>query len=116
MSDNKPTNPNDFMGVIGDNMKLLTAIFLLMISSQSFAACRWVFVDHDFNTSTPAIRQQICDNPFDMPAINPPAIRPIQQPQIRPFQPLVIPPVGTTKCSNQSVYINGKWVTKVVCS
>ena len=104
------------IGLIGEKMKALLALIVLLLSSQSFAACRWAFIDHDFNTSTPAIRQQICDNTLDVPAIKPPAIQPIQQPQIRPLQPLVIPPIGTTRCRNVSVYEDGRWVTRQVCS
>ena len=97
-------------------IKNLTAILLLlMISNLASAACRWVWVDHDYNASTPAIRKQVCDSSIDIPAIKPPSIRPIQTPQIKPIEVPGIPPIGTTRCRNESVYENGKWVTKRIC-
>ena len=97
-------------------IKNLTAIILLlMISNLASAACRWVWVDHDYDASTPAINKQVCDSSIDIPAIQPPSIRPIQSPQIRPIEVPSIPPIGTTRCRNESVYENGKWVNKRIC-
>jgi len=97
-------------------IKNLTAIILLlMISNLASAACRWVWVDHDYNASTPAINKQVCDSSIDIPAIQPPSIRPIQSPQIRPIEVPSIPPIGTTRCRNESVYENGKWINKRIC-
>jgi hypothetical protein len=90
--------------------------FLLMFSANSFAACKWVWVDHDYNTSTPAIQKQVCQSSLDINAIKPPSIRPIQTPQIKPIQSPTIPPIGTKQCRTQSVYENGKWVNKKICT
>ena len=96
-------------------MKIAFILLTLVLSTSASAACRWVWVDHDFNTATPAIQQQVCDSSIDLPAIQSPSIRPIQTPQIRPIPSIGIPPIGTTSCSDQSVYENGRWVTKRVC-
>lgn len=98
-------------------MKKLLIGFILIIPLNSEAACRWVWVDHDFNASTPAIRQQVCDNTYDPPSINRPSIQPIQRPQIRPIETPTIPPIGTTRCRNASVYneFTRRWETKRVC-
>jgi hypothetical protein len=95
-------------------MKQLIAL-LALTSMPAFADCEWVWVDHDFNTATPAIRQQVCTNTWDAPAINTPSVRPIQTPQVRPIAAPQTPPVGTTTCTPQSVFRNGKWVTEQVC-
>ena len=97
-------------------IKNLAAIFLLlMISNLASAACRYVGVDHDYNSSTPATRKQVCDSSIDIPTMNFPNVRPIQKPEVKPIQIPSIPPIGTTRCRNESVYENGKWVTKRVC-
>ena len=96
------------------NRLLITMAFLLLPMWAS-AACKYLWVDHDYNTSTPPIRKQVCDSVIDIPAIPSPTIQPIQQPQIRPLPPLGIPPIGTTQCRNESIYENGQWVTKQVC-
>ena len=85
------------------------------LSTAANAACQWVWVDHDYNSSTPAIQKQVCDSSLDVDAIKPPSIRPIQSPQVRPIESPGIPPIGATRCSNQSVYENGRWVTKRLC-
>lgn len=95
-------------------MKTLLALVLLAPLSAS-AACRWVWVDHDYNTSTPAVREQVCDSTTDVGAVRSPSIRPIQQPQVRPIETPTVAPIGTRNCSNQSVYENGRWVTKQIC-
>ena len=93
---------------------LLLALLLLPVSSQ--AACKYLWVDHDYNTSTPAIQKQVCDSTIDIPAIRMPSVRPIQSPQIKPIPSIGIPPIGTTRCRDESVYENGRWVTKRICS
>jgi hypothetical protein len=96
-------------------MRKLLALALLMLPVSANAACKWVWVDHDYNTSTPAVRKQVCDSSIDLPAIKEPSIRPIQTPQIKPLPTIGIPPIGTTRCKNESVYENGRWVNKRVC-
>ena len=98
------------------SLKIVAASLLFLSTSTTFAACRYVWVDDDFNTSTPAVQKQICDSSIDVPAIRPPSIPPIQSPQIRPIESLTIPPIGTRSCSSQSVYEDGRWVTKQICS
>jgi hypothetical protein len=96
--------------------KFVAALCLLALSGKSLAECRYHWVDHDYNTSTPAVRKQVCDSSIDLPAIKEPSIRPIQEPQIKPLPTIGIPPIGATRCKNQSVYENGRWVNKRVCS
>ena len=95
-------------------IKLLTTC-LLLASSFAYAKCEIKWVDHDYNSLTPAIAKQLCDSTLDLPAINNPGIRPIQQPQIRPLPRISIPPIGTKNCNTQSVFENGRWVNKQVC-
>jgi hypothetical protein len=101
-------------------VKLIKTLLIIsvMTAAPQFAsaACKYVWVDHDFNTSTPAQRKQVCDSTIDIPAIRGPSIRPIQTPQIRPIPSIGIPPIGTTRCRDESVYEDGKWVTKRVCT
>jgi len=96
-------------------MKKMIAFAVLIMSVQAEAACRWVWVDHDYNTMTPAIRKQVCNNTLDLPAIQSPSIRPIQQPQIRPLPSVGLPPLGTSSCRTESVYEYGRWVNKRIC-
>jgi len=97
--------------------KLLAVLLLTALSSTASAACRWVFVDHDYNAGTPAIRKQICDSVIDVPAIRSPAIAPIQAPQIRPINPIGINPIGTSRCRMESVYNTRtrQWENQRVC-
>lgn len=90
-------------------------VAITFMSSSAIAACKVKWVDHDYNTLTPAVRRQVCDNALDLPAINNPGIRPLQRPQIRPIEQPRIPPIGTNRCRNQSVYERGRWVTKQLC-
>ena len=92
------------------------AFMIALLPLPSQAACKWVWVDHDYNSSTPAIRKQVCDSAIDIPAINTPSIRPLQTPSIRPLPSLGLPPIGTTRCRNERVYENGQWINKRICS
>jgi len=98
-------------------MKKLFLVMILMPGMVQ-AACRWVWVDHDFNLSTPAIQKQVCDSTIDIPAIRPPTIRPIQQPRIRPIEIPTIPPIGTNRCRTQNVYNENarRWELKRICN
>ena len=96
-------------------MKKLIAVCLTLFAVNANAACRWVWVDHDYNSMTPAIQKQVCNSTMDLQAIKPPSIRPIQQPRLRPLEPIGLPPLGTSSCRTQSVYENGRWVDKRLC-
>ena len=102
-------------------MKLFKTALLLItftISSHTFAACKWVWVDHDYNMATPAVQKQLCDSSIDTPAIKTPSIQPIQSPKIKPIETPSIPPIGTKSCRTQNVYdyATGKWVDKKICN
>ena len=94
----------------------MAVILMLAASAGASAGCKYVWVDHDYNTMTPAIQKQVCDNTYDVPAIRSPSIRPIQKPQVRPIETPSVPLVGTTRCRTQSVYENGQWVNKQICN
>ena len=96
---------------------LTVLITTLTFSSGTRAACEIVWVDHDYNSFTPAVKKQVCNSSLDLPAINNPGVRPIQQPNIKPIEPLGIPPLGTTQCSTQQVYNQQtmRWEQKRLC-
>jgi len=96
-------------------MKKLFFAVALFASTQASATCRVVWVDHDFNAFTPAVKKQVCDSQFDFKSFNNPGIRPIQQPRIKPIEPLTLPPIGTTSCTTQNVWDGSKWVVKRLC-
>ena len=103
-------------------MKQIISIFTVVIaalalSSSASAACKIVWVDHDYNAFTPALKKQVCDSSLDLPAINNPGIRPIQKPSIKPIEPLALPPLGTTRCSTQQVWNQQtmRWEQKRLC-
>ena len=96
-------------------MKYLMLVALILVSVNSAAECRVHWVDHDYNASTLAIQKQVCDSTLDIPGINLPGVRPIQEPQIKPIESLDIPPIGTTRCRTESVYDDGEWVDIRLC-
>lgn len=93
----------------------LALLTTLLLSTEVYAACRIQWVDHDYNSMTPPIKKQICDSTMDLPAINDPGLRPLQQPKLKPLEPVGLPPLGTTQCRTQQVYENGRWVEKRLC-
>ena len=95
---------------------IILVLGLLTFSLNAFGQCKVQWVDHDYNLSTPAIQKQICDSSLDLPALPSPSLRPLQSPQIKPLETYGIPPLGTNSCRNQSVYENGRWVTKRLCN
>jgi hypothetical protein len=97
-------------------MRALLAATLLTASGIASAACEWVWVDDDYNTSTPAVQKWVCDDYSMSPrAPRTPSVRPIQTPQVRPLNTTSVPMVGTTSCRPQSVFRNGQWVTVEIC-
>ena len=96
-------------------MKLIITALLLLSSVSASAACKWVWVDHDYNMGTPAIKKQVCDSSIDLPAIQQPTLRPLQTPQLKPLGSLSLPPIGTSQCRTQSIFENGRWVNKEIC-
>lgn len=98
-------------------MKKLILIAAMTLPGISQAACRQEWVDHDFNTFTPPVLRQVCDNSLDLPGYNIPPVRPIQRPQIQPIQPPTVPPIGTSNCRLMSVYneFTRMWETRRVC-
>jgi hypothetical protein len=98
-------------------MRLIVLLLTILGATSASAACKVVWVDHDYNTLTPAVQKQVCDSTLDLPAINLPGVRPIQQPKIKPIEPLALPPLGTTRCSTQQVWNQQamRWEQKRIC-
>jgi len=96
-------------------MKKLFFAVVLIATSQANAACRIVYVDHDFNALTPVVKKQVCESQLDLPAINNPGLRPIQTPALKPLEPLTLPPLGTTRCRTQRVWDGYRWVNQRLC-
>jgi hypothetical protein len=46
-------------------MRLIITALLLLSSVSASAACRWIWVDHDYNVGTPAIKKQVCESSID---------------------------------------------------
>ena len=95
--------------------QLISITLLLFASTSSYAACKWVWVDHDYNVATAPIQKQVCESSLDIATPKTPSIAPIQSPQIKPIETPSIPPIGTTQCRTQSVFENGRWVNKKIC-
>lgn len=89
----------------------------VLVSLNSWSACKNVWVDHDYNGNTPPVQKQICDSILDVPAVNLPGVQPIQSPTTKPVQTYNLPPLGTTQCTTQRVYDygSGQWVDKRLC-
>ena len=96
--------------------RLISLVLLLLVQSLSYSACKWVWVDDDYDMTTPAVRKQVCDSTMDLPALKDPSLRPLQKPQIKPMESLSLPPLGTSSCRTQSVFENGRWVNKRICN
>ena len=47
---------------------ILLSLSLFAVSSAS-GACKWVWVDHDYNMSTKPVQKQVCDSTLDTAAI-----------------------------------------------
>jgi hypothetical protein len=101
---------------------LIYGMFLLaaMMSLAAEAKCRWRHVDHDYNSSTPAVYREICDKPLDIRTTKPvEPVKPIQSNRLRPLDNsnLLIPPVGTRDCRQQRVYNRRarEWVDTTIC-
>jgi len=101
----------------GLEMRLIVLLVGILGVTSASAACKVVWVDHDYNAFTPAVQKQVCDSAFDLPAINNPGVQPIQQMKIKPFEPLALPPLGTTQCSTQQVWNQQamRWEQKRIC-
>lgn len=94
---------------------MLILALLVAWTARADAQCKVYWVDHDYNTFTPAIKVQICDRTTDVRAIPQPSVRPIQIPKVRPVRKPRVSPIGTSSCRKQHVYENGDWVTRTLC-
>ena len=81
-------------------MRLIITALLLLSSVSASAACRWIWVDHDYNVGTPAIKKQVCESSIDLPDMQQSTLRRLQTPQLKPlrFPPYWYCPVQNPKC------------------
>jgi hypothetical protein len=74
---------------------LLGCVFSLLLLANADASCVCRCVDGEV--------QPLCDSSIDLPPICAPAVCAITRPSIAPIRPPVLPPVGTSSCSQRQV-------------
>lgn len=74
---------------------LLVAALVLLLTAESRASCVCRCIDGEM--------QPLCESSIDVPPICPLTICALVPPAVTPIQPLVVPPVGTSQCSQRQV-------------
>ena len=74
----------------------LTLIFWFNLNSLSYSACSCECVNGQV--------QAICSSSIDLEPICAPRICPLVTPSIKPLDPITLPPLGTSQCTNMQVY------------
>jgi len=74
---------------------LLTVVLASLLTAESRAASVCRCVDGEM--------QPLCESSVDVPPVCPVAVCAIVPPPVRPIQPLGIPPLGTSQCSQRQV-------------
>jgi hypothetical protein len=74
---------------------LLAAAFVLLLAAESEASCVCRCVDGEM--------QPLCESSIDVPPVCPVTICALVPPSVTPMQPLGIPPLGTSQCSQRQV-------------
>ena len=74
---------------------LLAAGFALLLTAEARASCVCRCVDGEM--------QPLCDSAIDLPPICPMTACAVVPPSVKPIQPLGIPPLGTSQCSQRQV-------------
>jgi len=74
---------------------LLAAAFVLSLTAESEASCVCRCVDGQM--------QPLCESSIDVPPICPVMVCALVPPSVRPIQSPVVPPVGTSQCSQRQV-------------
>ena len=74
---------------------LLIAIFALLLTAECQASCVCRCVDGEM--------QPLCSSSTDVPPVCPVTVCALVQPSLRPIQPLGLPPLGTSQCSQRQV-------------
>lgn len=98
---------------------VLALTAMLMVESAK-AGCQWQWIDHDWNSATDPIWDQVCTDPLDTPAIEPAQpVEPLQTTGLRPVDQsnLVIPPPGTETCEQSLTYDteSRQWYERIIC-
>ena len=75
---------------------LLAAAFALLLTAESRAACVCRCVDGEM--------QPLCESSIDLPPICPMTVCALVPPSLTPMQPIGIPPLGTSQCSQRQVF------------
>ena len=74
---------------------LLIAVFAWWLTTESQAACVCRCIDGEM--------QPLCESSVDVPPICPVTVCAMVPPAVRPIQPLGLPPLGTSQCSQRQV-------------
>src|SRR5579863_9474222 len=74
---------------------VLISFFILSLTAGSEAACVCRCVDGEM--------QPLCHSSVDVPPVCPVTVCAIVPPSVRPVQPLGLPPLGTSQCSQRQV-------------
>jgi hypothetical protein len=74
---------------------LLAAAFVLLLTGESRASCVCRCIDGEM--------QPLCESSVDVPPVCPATICALVPPSVTPMQPPVVPPVGTSQCSQRQV-------------
>jgi hypothetical protein len=84
---------------------------MLLGSSPSYAACKWVW-----DCSGGACSHvPVCQSPTDIVPPEPPDLPPIAPPTIEPLDTPSLPPVGTQTCANRYICEAGQCAWREVC-
>jgi hypothetical protein len=89
---------------------LLAAVLTLLLTAESQTACLCRCVDGEM--------QPLCESSIDVPPVCPVTVCAIVPPSVRPIQPLGIPPLGTSQCSQRQVLnpITRQYEWRSVCN
>ena len=99
---------------VSNILALLMLLFSVFFFVQMVKAdCKYVWVDEDGEV----VRNEVCDNVTDTPALDKPSVAPIRQPNVTPIQPIQPRPLGMRECKNAYVYDkdSGRWLNRGVC-
>lgn len=61
------------------------------------------------------VNQPLCDSSLDIPRICGPKVCPVVPPRVKPIDPIMVPPVGTRRCSRELVLVDYVYEWQVVC-
>lgn len=74
---------------------LLAGAFALLLTAEAQASCVCRCVDGEM--------QPLCESSLELPPICPLTVCTLVPPSVEPMQPLGIPPLGTSQCSQHQI-------------